>query len=275
MAAPSSMPTMSVPKVAIILAILAAAVLPVIMPSWSNADCADPRQGHCCARHYHPAAGRTGIVRSTPCSSASALCGRLLGQIYRHRRSSALSRHRPALATAFGALIGLFVVRYREIFFGMLNLAFSMVLWSLLEKMYHYTNGADGIRVVRPTLAGIAFTPEQFQYVLVYLTLGLMINCQRGGASAISTARWGICCAPSSRTRRGWNISAFRPAACCSFGYIFSAFLAGLGGVSGRRCPADRDPGICLLRRNRANSSSSPSGWRGQRCRRVCRRCHV
>ena len=67
------------------------------------------------------------------------------------------------------------MVRYREIFFGMLNLAFSMVLWSLLEKMYAYTNGADGIRVARPTLAGFAFTPEIFQYVLLYLTLGLVL----------------------------------------------------------------------------------------------------
>ena len=41
------------------------------------------------------------------------------------------------LATFLGLLVGLFVVRYREIFFGMLNLAFSMVLWSLLEKMFH------------------------------------------------------------------------------------------------------------------------------------------
>ena len=39
------------------------------------------------------------------------------------------------VATILGLLVGLFVVRYREIFFGMLNLAFSMVLWSLLEKI--------------------------------------------------------------------------------------------------------------------------------------------
>ena len=33
----------------------------------------------------------------------------------------------PLMAMMFGLLVGLFVVRYREIFFGMLNLAFSMV----------------------------------------------------------------------------------------------------------------------------------------------------
>ena len=64
------------------------------------------------------------------------------------------------VATLLGLLVGLFVVRYREIFFGMLNLAFSMVLWSLLEKMFHLTNGADGMRVPRPTVFGMTFSPE-------------------------------------------------------------------------------------------------------------------
>ena len=74
-----------------------------------------------------------------------------------------------------GLVVGLFVVRYREIFFGMLNLAFSMVLWSLLEKMFHYTNGADGIRVARPGLLGFSFTPETFQYVMLYVSLVIAI----------------------------------------------------------------------------------------------------
>ena len=64
-------------------------------------------------------------------------------------------------STIFGLIVGMFVVRYREIFFSMLNLAFSMVLWSLLEKMFHYTNGADGIRVARPGLLGFSFDPER------------------------------------------------------------------------------------------------------------------
>ena len=116
-------------------------------------------------------------------------------------------------STLFGLVVGLFVVRYREIFFGMLNLAFSMVLWSLLEKMFHYTNGADGIRVARPTLLGLAFSPETFQYVILYVSL--LIAWRHSLAySATSTARSGTCCGPSSRTRRGSNIWERRPAAC-------------------------------------------------------------
>ena len=88
------------------------------------------------------------------------------------------------VATLLGLLVGLFVVRYREIFFGMLNLAFSMVLWSLLEKMFHYTNGADGIRIPRPRIAGMTFSPETFEFVLLGVTLAIAV------AATIATQRY-------------------------------------------------------------------------------------
>jgi hypothetical protein len=50
-----------------------------------------------------------------------------------------------------------------------------MVLWSLLEKMFHLTNGADGMRVPRPTVFGMVFSPDNFQYVLLYLTLAIAV----------------------------------------------------------------------------------------------------
>ena len=136
----------------------------------------------------------------------------------------------PIAATVFGAMVGLFVVRYREIFFGMLNLAFSMVLWSLLEKLYHYTNGADGIRVARPTLAGMSFTPEVFQYVLLYLTLTLAILAAYAVQRYLDSPPGHMLRAiKSNETRLEYlGVSARR---ILLGGYIFSAFLAGLGGV--------------------------------------------
>ena len=56
-------------------------------------------------------------------------------------------------ATVAGALIGLFMTRYRGIFFGMLNLAFSMVLFAVIGKFGAITGGTDGLRFDRPTLA--------------------------------------------------------------------------------------------------------------------------
>jgi branched-chain amino acid transport system permease protein len=133
-------------------------------------------------------------------------------------------------ATLFGALVGMFVVRYREIFFGMLNLAFSMVLWSLLEKLYHYTNGADGIRVPRPTLAGMSFSPEAFQYVLLYVTLGLAVVVSFGVQRYLDSPLGHMLRAiKSNETRLEYlGVSAKR---ILLVGYIISAFLAGLGGV--------------------------------------------
>jgi branched-chain amino acid transport system permease protein len=58
-----------------------------------------------------------------------------------------------ALATA--ALFGLVCVRYTRIFFGILALALSQVLWSLALKLFWVTGGTDGLRVPTPTLLGV------------------------------------------------------------------------------------------------------------------------
>ncbi len=79
-----------------------------------------------------------------------------------------------AASAAIGLVVGLFVVRYRYIFFSMLNLAFSMVLYSLLEKFFHVTGGTDGLRIERPTVLGMSLERPEFETVLYFLSLGLM-----------------------------------------------------------------------------------------------------
>ncbi len=128
-----------------------------------------------------------------------------------------------------GVVVGLFVVRYRQIFFGMLNLAFSMVLWSLLEKMFHITNGADGIRVPRPTMFGMVLTPDGFSTAILYLTLGLALVAtllvQRYLASPLGHMLRAI---KSNETRLEYlGVSARR---VLLIGYVISAALGGLGG---------------------------------------------
>jgi branched-chain amino acid transport system permease protein len=132
-------------------------------------------------------------------------------------------------STIFGLIVGLFVVRYREIFFGMLNLAFSMVLWSLLEKMFHYTNGADGIRVARPGLLGFSFTPETFQYVILYVSLAIAVIAfyavQRYLDSPLGHMLRAM---KSNETRLEYlGMSARR---VLLIGYVISALLGGIGG---------------------------------------------
>jgi branched-chain amino acid transport system permease protein len=57
-------------------------------------------------------------------------------------------------SAAVAALFGFLCVRYTRIFFGILTLALSQVLWSLAFKFFWVTGGTDGLRVPTPTLLG-------------------------------------------------------------------------------------------------------------------------
>jgi ABC-type branched-subunit amino acid transport system permease subunit len=74
-----------------------------------------------------------------------------------------------------GAVVGLFVARYRAIFFGMLNLALSMVLFAVLGKFYHITGGTDGLRLERPPLAGMALERAPFETALLAIVAVLVV----------------------------------------------------------------------------------------------------
>jgi len=85
-----------------------------------------------------------------------------------------------ALATAIISLLfGYVCVRYTRIFFGILTLALSQVLWSLAFKFFWVTGGTDGLRVPTPTLLGIAekgdkmdfLAHQYYYYVLVVFAL--------------------------------------------------------------------------------------------------------
>jgi branched-chain amino acid transport system permease protein len=79
------------------------------------------------------------------------------------------------LASALiGFLIGAFMVRYRAIFFAMLNLALSMVFFSLLSKLYSTTGGTDGMRVTMPTIFGVAVDRSTMEDILLYGSLAMM-----------------------------------------------------------------------------------------------------
>jgi ABC-type branched-subunit amino acid transport system permease subunit len=224
------MPVGSLTRVAVGLTVLAAAVLPLLMPSWSTLITLILAKGIVVL-------GIIVLLQAGQVSFGHAMFFGLgayavafWGKYVGAGDLLLFLAIGPVLATAAGLLVGLFVVRYREIFFGMLNLAFSMVLWSLLEKMFHYTNGADGIRVARPTLAGMAFTPEAFQYVLVYLTLGLAIVASLGVQRYLESPLGHMLRAiKSNETRLEYlGVSARR---VLLIGYVVSAFLGGLGGV--------------------------------------------
>lgn len=132
-------------------------------------------------------------------------------------------------ATLAGGVIGVFMVRYRGIFFGMLNLAFSMVLFSVLGKFGGITGGTDGLRFDRPHFAGVHFEREGFETALMGLALLLALAAgwavQRYFASVNGQALAAI---KTNETRLEYlGISAKR---VFWGGYLLSAMLCGLGG---------------------------------------------
>ncbi|WP_226579922.1 branched-chain amino acid ABC transporter permease [Acuticoccus sediminis] len=129
-----------------------------------------------------------------------------------------------------GLAVGVFVVRYRYIFFAMLNLAFSMVLYSLLEKFFHITGGTDGLRVARPTVLGLAMDRAEFELVLYGVSLALL-------AAALAAAHR-LLDSPIGHTLKAIKTNETRveylgvsPRRTLLAFYVISAMLAGLGGA--------------------------------------------
>jgi branched-chain amino acid transport system permease protein len=60
-------------------------------------------------------------------------------------------------SAVISALFGFLCVRFTLVFFSILTLALSQVLWSLAFKFFWVTGGTDGIRVPRPTLLAGTF----------------------------------------------------------------------------------------------------------------------
>jgi branched-chain amino acid transport system permease protein len=79
------------------------------------------------------------------------------------------------------ALFGYVCVRYTRIFFSILTLALSQVLWSLAFKFFWVTGGTDGLRVPTPTLLGlVAGKGDKIAFLATayyYYVLAIFIVC--------------------------------------------------------------------------------------------------
>lgn len=80
-----------------------------------------------------------------------------------------------ALSAAVAAVLGLLLTRFRGIYFAMLSLAFSMILYTVLIKFYDLSGGTDGLSVRGFRLAGFGpAKPVLAQYyVIVVLSAAL------------------------------------------------------------------------------------------------------
>ena len=112
---------------------------------------------------------------------AVAMMGKYLPQAY------AMEILIPA-ALLFSLLVsiifGFLCVRHTKIFFSILALSLSMLLFALLFKLYHLTGGSDGLRVPIPTMFGMAFkgirrplflAGTYYYFLLAIFTLSFLI----------------------------------------------------------------------------------------------------
>jgi branched-chain amino acid transport system permease protein len=84
-----------------------------------------------------------------------------------------------AAAIVIAIPVGLLCIRYIKIYFGMLTLAFSMLLYSFLFKFYKITGGDEGLRIKMPTPS--LFDLSKFDTItiltgpLYYYVFGLLL----------------------------------------------------------------------------------------------------
>ena len=136
-----------------------------------------------------------------------------------------------ALAGAMAAVVvGLFMVRYRGVFFAMLNLAVSMVVYSLLLKTYAVTGGSDGLPATVDGMFGQALGATRFGLLLFYVALagsvllGILLYAYRRSPSG-----WGLGAVEDCEIRIEYlGVSASR---VLLQAYVISGLLAGFGGA--------------------------------------------
>ena len=131
---------------------------------------------------------------------------------------------------AVSALLALLLRKYRDIFFAMLSLAFSMILYGLLVKT-SALGSSDGFNVAAKTLFGVRIAGTEFERYLIF-------------AITVVTAFVAAICIHRYRgSHRGRLAEAIRDnelrveymgasvANTVHINYVMSAVLAGLGGA--------------------------------------------
>ena len=102
---------------------------------------------------------------------------------YLHVQSMELFMMGALAASLITALLfGFVCVRYTRIFFSILTLALSQVLWSLAYKFYWVTGGSDGLRVPTPKLLGVSLPSGEdkinfLAHSYYYYVLVLFLAC--------------------------------------------------------------------------------------------------
>jgi len=84
------------------------------------------------------------------------------------------------VSAVISIVFGFVCVRYTRIFFGILTLALSQVLWSLAFKFFWVTGGTDGLRIPTPWLLGMNPGTDKMEFLAFryyYYVLAMFVLC--------------------------------------------------------------------------------------------------
>ncbi len=129
------------------------------------------------------------------------------------------------VAAVFAPLLA----RYRGIFFAMLTLALSMVLFGLLSKT-SALGGSDGITIAKPTLLGAALAPQHSDWLLFSMTVVLGVAAA-WAVSVYNASQAGLLAqAVRGNSLRVEYLGASARASLAT-SFILCGLLGGLGGA--------------------------------------------
>jgi len=132
-------------------------------------------------------------------------------------------------AVALASLFGPVLATYRGIFFAMLSLSLSMILYGALTKMTAL-GGTDGLTVAAPTFLGWAPEGHKLQFALYVLTVVASIGVGALMRTYFSSERGLITLAIKDNELRVEYLGA-SVRRVMSVNYVLAAALAGLGGA--------------------------------------------
>ena len=146
----------------------------------------------------------------------------------------------PACAAAVAAILGLLLARYREIFFAMLSLAFSMILYGLLVKS-SALGSTDGFQVQVRQFAGLALAAgaERRVFFAVSVVIAFVLTWLLHRYLASHWGRVSTAIRDNELRVEYLGASVYR---LVYANYVIAAALAGLGGAFAALAVGHVDP---------------------------------
>lgn len=148
--------------------------------------------------------------------------------VYKHWGVKEISILLP-ISLAGGLLLAILTApaaRTRGIFYALLNLAFSMIPYGLILKLYHITGGSDGITIIGLTLFGSRISLDTLALFLAVVTFVVLLWNFIYVNSSYEYVSWGIRDNEIRMSALGVNVEKF-----IFIVTLYSATLAALSGV--------------------------------------------